>query len=59
MQYYLSFIVNYYKGLQIFLRTRINTKKLMLSFWCNTYKPLLEEDSIENEKSFTISDFNL
>jgi hypothetical protein len=58
MQYYLSSIANYYKDLQIYCKPSSLQNNVCNSLYCCSYNFLLDENSIENAKSSTISDYH-
>ena len=59
MQYFLSFIVNYYKGLQRICKPEYIKQIERKFFHRNSFYFLLEAKSIENEESFTVSYYNI
>ncbi len=59
MQYYLGSIVNYYKGLQNSCEPAIMQNIESIVFHCNSFNFFSKENSIENEKSSTISVYHI
>lgn len=59
MQYYLGYIVNCYKGLQLPCEPAIMQNIESNLRHCNSFIFLFEENSIENEKSFTFSGYHI
>jgi hypothetical protein len=59
MQYFLSFIVNHYEGLQTACKPEYLQQNERSHFHHSCFYFLLEANSIKHEESFTISDHNL